>query len=101
MGTSRRIPTLSPQTAGFSLQQTILRSVFGISLLDKNAGWLTLLPNGGYVTRTPSGEFTASDNAEPHLAVEVGKRRWPLADVPAFKKQYFRKDGVNLLAPAR
>ena len=62
---------------------------------------LRLLPDGGYVTSTPSGEFTASDDAEPHLAIEIGKRRWPLADVPAFKKQFFRKDGINLLAPPR
>ena len=66
----------------------------------KYLGGVELLPDGGYVTSTPSGAFTASENAEPYLAVEIGKRRWPLADVPAFKKQFFRKDGINLLAPS-
>ena len=73
-------------------------------LWDLNSGQiiatLRLLPDGGYVTSTPSGAFTASDDAEPYLVVEIGKRRWPLADVPAFKKQFFRKDGIDLLAPS-
>lgn len=61
-----------------------------------------LLPGMNYVTITAGGMFNSSADAEPHLAVEIGKRRWPLADVPAFKDAFYRKDGINLLAaPAK
>lgn len=61
-------------------------------------GWLNVLPNGGYVVAKRDGAFTASDAARPYLAVAVGKRRWPLAEVPAFAERFLRSDAIDLFA---
>ncbi len=61
-------------------------------------GWIRLLQDGSHVAARADGTFTAPGAAQLYLMVEIGKRRWPLADVPAFADRFFRKDGVDLLA---